>query len=67
MRGGWAVQDEGFFPRPVVTFETGLAVYPRADIAEPGSLRIVLEYLSEYHVAEGERAVGALASVLYRF
>jgi hypothetical protein len=66
-RLGWSAQDEGFFPRHIVTFDTGLALYPRGDLAEPGALRVVLEYTSERHVEESESAYGALASVLYRF
>jgi hypothetical protein len=66
-RLGWSVQDEGFFPRHIVTFDTGLALYPRADLSEPGALRLVLEYLSERHVEEAEIAYGGLASILYRF
>jgi hypothetical protein len=66
-RLGWSVQDEGFFPLRIVSFDTGLAFYPRGDISSPGSLRIVLEYLSERHVDEGETAYGALASALMHF
>jgi len=66
-RVGWSVQDAEFFPLHVVTAHAGLALYPRGDLAQRGGVRLVLEYLSERHIEEGETAYGALASVLARF
>ena len=55
--------DEAFAPRETVEFEAGFGIYPRADLADPSSLRVILEYTNERRVTENETAHGAIANV----
>ncbi len=66
-RLGWSQQSADFFPTSVVSVESGLALYPRGDLAEPGALRLVIEYVSERQVEAEQTAYGALASALFRW
>jgi hypothetical protein len=66
-RIGLSIRDQDFFPRRVVSFDSGLALYPHAELQRPGALRIVAEYDSERRIDEGETAYGALISGLLAF
>ena len=66
-RLGWSEADAQFFPLHIVTGNAGLALYPRGDLANRGSVRIIVEYQSERRIEEGETGYGVLASVLANF
>jgi len=66
-RLAWSVQDASFFPLHTVNATAGLALYPRGDLTRRGSVRLVLQYLSERRVREAETAYGGLASVMTLF
>jgi hypothetical protein len=66
-RLGWSAQDADFFPLHIVTFNAGMALYPRGDLPDPSALRFVFQYRSERHIEEKETGYGALASVMLRF
>ncbi|GAC1351276.1 MAG: hypothetical protein NVSMB1_02730 [Polyangiales bacterium] len=59
-RYGFATIDESFAPRKTIFFESGVAFFPRADLPEPGALRIIAEYVSERRVTEQETSYGGL-------
>ena len=66
-RLGWSEGDAEFYPLHIVTGNAGLALYPRGDLADRGSVRIIIEYQSERRIEEGETGYGVIASVLARF
>lgn len=66
-RLGWSEVDGGFYPLHVVTGNAGLGFYPRGDLADRGSVRIIVELQTERRVEERETAYGALGSVLANF
>jgi len=66
-RLGWSEGDAQFYPLHIVTGNAGLAIFPRGDLADRGSVRIVIEYQSERRIEEGETGYGLIASVLARF
>jgi hypothetical protein len=61
-RIGSSSVDESFATRKTTTLETGLSIYPRADLAQPSTLRVIVEYTSERRVTENETAYGFLSS-----
>jgi hypothetical protein len=61
-RIGSTVIDESFAPRKTTTIESGLALYPRADLPMPSMLRILVEYLNERRVTEDETAHAVIAN-----
>lgn len=66
-RLSWSVQDGTFFPLHVIAFQSGIALYPRADLPDPSVLRFILQYRTERRVEELEVAHGVLFSGMYRF
>ncbi len=50
--------DETFAPRKTTTFDSGLALYPVADLPTPSMLRIIVQYTSERRVAEDDTSYG---------
>lgn len=66
-RIGWSEGDAGFYPLHIVSGNAGFGFYPRGDLAERGSVRIILEFQTERRVEEQESAFGGLGSILARF
>jgi hypothetical protein len=59
-RVGWAREDEGFAPRTTEWLEAGVTIYPQPELEAPERLKIIVQYLGEFRVTEGEDAHGFL-------
>ncbi|HEY8073046.1 MAG TPA: hypothetical protein VIF62_03025 [Labilithrix sp.] len=66
-RYGVSVQDESFAITKIFSYEGGLIFYPRADLAEPDSIRITLQYIGERREPATETANGAIAHFLFKW
>jgi len=66
-RGGLATTDQDFYPQKTISFEAGVAFYPRADLPEPDALRIILEYVREQRQPFEETSNGGVANMQLRF
>lgn len=66
-RVGLSVQDENFAPQKTLSYEGGLAFYPRADLPEPDALRILVQYVGERRTPSEETANGAIAQLQFKW
>lgn len=66
-RYGFAREDELFAPRKITEIELGVAIYPRADLAEPDKLRFILQYDGEIREPESEIAHGGVLHMQLRW
>jgi hypothetical protein len=66
VRFGWVSADEGFDPRTTIWNEAGLAFYVPSE-SRPDAARIIVQYLREWRVTEGEDAHGAVAQLQLQF
>ncbi len=66
-RYGVSVQDEDFAITKIFSYEAGLIFYPRADLTEPDSIRITLQYVGERRTPATETANGAIAHFLFKW
>lgn len=66
-RAGYTVTDEVTLPRKVVYLEGGLALFPRADLPRPDTVRVLIQYQGENRITDGENAHGLVGQVQLLF
>jgi hypothetical protein len=66
-RYGVTVQDQAFAPQQTTSFEAGVALYPRADLPEPDSIRVIAEFLQERRSPSGEVSNGGVLHLLLKW
>jgi hypothetical protein len=66
-RVGWTERDQDFDPRTTWWVDAGLSIYFHPTERTPGRLKLILQYVGEYRVTEGEKAHGALSQLQMSF
>ena len=66
-RIGWTAEDQAFDTRVTLFIEAGVGFYVGARSIGPDALRIIVQYLGERRITEGENAHGAVLQLQLKF